>query len=139
MSRCRFDLIDLQGRPATPLTVIERADYPSWLEAAPETTRRWLVDTRFKADAGSFSFLPAGGVETPTVLAVVESADSPWVLSGVATALPSGRYELAAPMSSAQATGAALSWALARYGPTGSARLPRQYRAAWPSDPRFLC
>ena len=115
MNESRLDLVEPGRRRATPLIVVEQVGYQAWLAAAPDATRQWLADTGFSGEADAFAFLPAGAAGRPAVLGIVASQDSPWALSGLATALPHGRYELASPTSPAQATAAASSWALARY------------------------
>ena len=53
---------------ATPITPVTAASLPAWLEAHPGE-REWLAATGFKAQPGTFAFVPAGARAPASVLA----------------------------------------------------------------------
>ena len=107
---------------ATPITLVTSEVLPAWLEAHPEH-RPWLEATAFKARPGSHALLPGADGRVARVLAAPADGSNTWALAALPLSLPEGRYCLDTPLSPADATAAALGWALASYGFT-------RYRAA---------
>ncbi|MED5619165.1 leucyl aminopeptidase family protein [Ideonella sp. BN130291] len=107
---------------AVPITLVSAADLPAWLEAHP-AQRAWLSATGFKARPGSFALVPGANGELGQVLAAPAEGAPVWALAALPNALPEGRYRLDSALAPADATAAALGWALASYAFT-------RYRAA---------
>ncbi|MCI3181346.1 leucyl aminopeptidase [Caulobacter sp. CCUG 60055] len=132
-----YNLVDPRA-DATPLVTVAADDYPRWLDAAPETARRWLTRTGFVDPVpGAFAFLPEDADGDPRVLGVLDGGGTPgWATAALAATLPPGVYAMTEAWPPAVATRLALGWALAayrfdRYRPAGSVRAAA--RLVWPS------
>jgi leucyl aminopeptidase len=77
--------------------------------------RRWLTDSGFQAAAGTFALLSDASGKLVRVLAGVDANDAFGALAALPSALPEATYHLAAEGVLADATQAALGWALAAY------------------------
>ena len=98
---------------AIRVTAIRRDALPGWLAEHPEY-RSWLSTVGFKADPGTFSFLPGGsGSPAGAIAAPLEEA-SVWAFAGLPMSLPEGTYLLDASGGSPP-TDIALGWALGSY------------------------
>ena len=72
-----YNLVDPRA-DATPLVTVAAEDYPRWLDAAPETARRWLARTGFVDPVpGAFAFLPEDADGGPRVLGVLDGGGTP--------------------------------------------------------------
>lgn len=98
---------------ARPLTPVCAADLPELFAREPET-ERWATATHFTGEAGSRCLLPTSDGGLRGVLFGL--GDEPiWDWAALPDALPPGCYRVAAPQSPAEATAAALGWALGTY------------------------
>jgi leucyl aminopeptidase len=100
---------------ATPIHAVDRASLDTQLQAAPETTRRWLQAVGFGAGPDTRALVPAADGSIAAVWAGVAAADSPWALAALPYALPPGRYRLADSGLALEAEAAAMSWELGSY------------------------
>ena len=110
-----FNLVPTDDR-ATQLFIASPETYRQWFHAAAESDRHWLDATGFRGEPNTYVFLPilpGGGAR---VLALTEAGGGPLAMGGPAAFLPPGRYALVASLQPAEATNAALGWALGRYG-----------------------
>ncbi len=119
---------------AIPVTPITAGTLPEWLDAHP-AHRDWLATTGFKADPGTFAFLPADGGECASVLASPVSGEPVWAFAALPMALPEGAYRLSLAAQDGSATDAALGWALGSYG-FHAYKKPKRAAAnlVWPRD-----
>ncbi len=99
---------------AVPILSVERSGLPAWLDANP-AQRDWLAATGFKAEPGSFAFLPGSQGALSAVLAAPNEGAPVWAYAGLPASLPQGRYRLDTKLDPAAATQAALGWALGAY------------------------
>src|SRR5215203_5441693 len=92
-----------------PITPITKASLAQWIESHPGQ-RQWLNITAFKADPGSFAFLPTLDGEPVRVLAARGEGEPLWAFAAFPTSLPAGVYAIDAELGKAEATAAALGW-----------------------------
>ena len=113
-----FSLID-DTDSAAPISALTKAEFPSWLEAAPERERNWLTSTGFSAEAGKHALVPGETGRLARVLVGLGSgADGDgrmWALAGLPAALPEASYRLDAVPGGVDPTNLALGWALSTY------------------------
>ena len=95
---------------AIRVTTIRRDGLPGWLGEHPEY-RNWLSTVGFKAESGTFSFLPGDSGSTAGVIAAPVEGASVWAFAGLPMSLPEGTYLLDASGGSSP-TDIALGWAL---------------------------
>ncbi len=100
---------------ATELFITSSEAYRWWLRGAAEVDRHWLETTGFAGEPDAFIFLPAAQGARTRVLAVTGASGGSLAMGGPATSLPPGRYTLAEALPRAEATAAALGWALGGY------------------------
>jgi leucyl aminopeptidase len=116
---------------AIRITAIRQEAFPGWLAENPEF-RGWLWAVGFKAEPGTFAFLP-GSTEAPEgVIAAATDEASVWAFAGLPLSLPEGTYVLdSAP--GVKATDIALGWALGSYA-FARYKKPKRTAAklAWP-------
>ena len=98
---------------AIRIAPVSSAALPGWLDAHPES-REWIAAVGFKAEPGTFAFLPGKGGAPSAVLASPVDSGSVWSFAGLPMALPEGTYFLDLDGSDS-ATDAALGWALGSY------------------------
>ena len=106
-----FSLID-DTDSAAPISALTKAEFPSWLEAAPERERNWLTSTGFSAEAGKHALVPGETGRLARVLVGLGSgADGDgrmWALAGLPAALPEASYRLDAVPGGVDPTNLAL-------------------------------
>jgi leucyl aminopeptidase len=88
---------------------------PAWLDSATDRERAWLATIGFRAEPGTFGFLPAREGGPGRVVAGVAPEQKTWQYAGFPGALPEGTYRIAAPLDRDAATAAALGWSLGSY------------------------
>jgi leucyl aminopeptidase len=112
-----------------PVSPITEPGLKDWIKSAPADVGRWIAATGFGAAPGSLCFLPGNDGNIARVLLGVSNSETPggglWDLAGLPASLPKGRYYLDASLSSANATRAALGWALGCYGFDRYKKLPK--------------
>lgn len=123
-------LVADRGQKATPIHLVDKDSFPSWVKRRPAEDRAILEAHRFDGTkASAFVLLPRGG-DFEVVSAVKKRTSlSPWCLARLAEALPEGTYKLA----DGEPGPAGLGWLL------GQHRFD-QYRSkpAPPRGPRIL-
>ncbi|HEY5608224.1 MAG TPA: leucyl aminopeptidase family protein [Alphaproteobacteria bacterium] len=108
---------DRKDRTSIPITPIEKAVFAAWLKKEPAAMRAWVETSGFTAEEGRVSLVPDSKGRLADVLVGVKSQGDLWGLAGLPERLPPGNYWLDARMESrADATHAAIGWALACYG-----------------------
>src|SRR5512143_64572 len=107
----------LDSKPADsiPLILVQENTFTQWLEGQPETIKRWLAVTGFKAKPNSFSLISAADSTLSTVIVGVTSPDDPWACGSLSTTLPVGNYYIVTDWSPAVMERLALGWGLGAY------------------------
>jgi len=101
-------------RDAVPITSITSETLNAWLDEHAES-RDWVKRVGFKAEPGTFAFVPGtNGWPTVVVAAPIEGP-SVYAFAQLPAALPEGTYRFDAEQESAAATDTALGWALGSY------------------------
>ena len=102
-------------RSAIPIVPVTKPTFPAWLESHPES-RSWIASVGFKAEPGTFAFLPGASGHAAGVIAAPAEGERVWEFAGLPTSLPEGHYRLELGDADAAAhTDAALGWALGAY------------------------
>lgn len=107
----RIECFSDPSLPATPLHLVTRANYPAWRAQHP-AHEPWLQACGYRADPGSFVFLPAADGALPEVLVSPSEGEATWCLGALPLALPPASYTLA---NGELELPAALGWALGAY------------------------
>jgi leucyl aminopeptidase len=105
-------LVPDRGQKATPIHLVDKGSFDTWLKTRPPEDRALLKAQQFEGKkAAAYALLPRGdGFE---VASAVKSAGelSPWDLARLAEALPEGSYRLA----DGEPGKAALGWLLGQH------------------------
>jgi len=112
-----YNLVGRETAGAVPIVPVTAAGLESWLARADAPVAAWVRATGFAAKAGETVLFPAasGGL-AGGLLGVDDGARTGvWDYAGLPGTLPAGRFVIDAELSSADATRAALGWALATY------------------------
>ncbi len=112
-----YNLVGRATAGTVPITPVAAAGLDAWLAAAEGRIAAWVRATGFKAKAGEVALLPDDRGGLARVLLGVEAADRTglWDYAGLPGSLPAGRYAVDSAIEPADATRAALGWALATY------------------------
>ena len=102
-----------QGQPATPLQLVDKKGFETWLKAQPAPARRAAEAQGFKGEGFQLAILPGPGRdEWSAALGVADVDDlSPWCLAKAAESLPEGSYRVAGRGPGP----AVLGWLLGQY------------------------
>jgi leucyl aminopeptidase len=127
------DLSDLlrpdKGEAATPLILVDKDGFETWLQAQPERIRQSANAQGFKGDGYQLAILPGEKSDWSAVLGVANVDKlSPWCLAKAAETLPEGRYRVEGRLPGP----AALGWLLGQY------RFDRYRKEPSPKGPRIL-
>ncbi|HEU0070344.1 MAG TPA: leucyl aminopeptidase family protein [Alphaproteobacteria bacterium] len=136
---------------AIPITPVFAGDLKAWLAKQPARLKAWATASGFDAAAGSVSLVtgPDGGLER-VLLGLGKAAKAAshmnalaggaptegklWRYAALSAKLPAGAYAIDAKLKPAEATAAALGWALGayQYGRYKSAK-PYAAKLIWPA------
>jgi leucyl aminopeptidase len=118
-----------KGEPATPLRLVDKKGFDSWLKAQPARARQSVSAQGFRGEAFQLAILPGEQAEWSAVLGVADvDALGPWCLAKAAESLPEGKYRV-----EGRGPGqAALGWLLGQY------RFERYKKAERKTGPRVL-
>ena len=119
---------------AIPITPITAATLPTWLEQHAQS-RDWISTIGFKAQPGSFAFVPSRDGRPCAILAAPNEGAAVYRFAHLPTALPEGVYALELDGDYGSPTEVALGWALGSYQ-FSSYKKPKRAPAAlvWPAD-----
>ncbi|HEX8125885.1 MAG TPA: leucyl aminopeptidase family protein [Allosphingosinicella sp.] len=118
-----------KGQAATPLHLVDRKSFDSWLKGQPARVRHAVSAQGFRGEGSQLAILPGEQAEWSAVLAVADvDALGPWCLARAAEALPEGKYRLEGRSPGA----AALGWLLGQY------RFERYKKVERKTGPRIL-
>ncbi|EDM75420.1 Leucyl aminopeptidase [Plesiocystis pacifica SIR-1] len=99
-----------------PLFALTKRAYKRWEKDQAKTARAWLSSTRFKAERGNLALIPGrDGSLSKVVLGLGAEPTPMWAFAAAVGKLPRGRYELKTELDAAEASEAALGWALGTY------------------------
>ena len=117
------------GAPATPIHLVDKAGFETWLNAQPARVRAAARAQGFEGKANQLAIVPGDRDHWSAALGVAKAdALGPWDLAKAAESLPEGRYRIegAAPGR------AALGWLLGQYA------FDRYRKPAEAKGPRIL-
>jgi leucyl aminopeptidase len=101
------------GKPATPIHIVDKDGFDGWLAAQPDAARTAVRAQKFVGAANDVAFLPGEKAGEWSVVAGVADAAKlgVWNLARAADSLPEGSYRLV----DADAGDAMLGWMLGQY------------------------
>ncbi len=100
---------------ALPLHVLDRAQFPAWLENQPEGIRQWLQGQGFTGGAHTVALLPGNDGIAGAVIGVGDRADA-YSYAHAPHALPEGSiWQLASALPEAEQAILQLGWGLGSY------------------------
>ncbi len=106
-----MSLIRTADTTPTPLQLLNRQDFPNWLEAQSANTRAWLERLRFKAESGQVGWISADDGTPSEAVIGWNGQDDLASLGSLPMKLPEGVYQLTHDVSDLQLTG----WGLGSY------------------------
>ncbi len=109
-------LVDPTG-DEIPIIPIAKDDLEAWKTKQPARIAAWLTSTNFKGESGEFNLIPDENGDVDFVALGLGAADDPWVMGGLAHALPDKNFRLAGDVDTPFdfPTWAALAWVLGAY------------------------
>lgn len=101
------------GQPATPIQLIEKSGFESWLASQADAIRTAVQAQKFEGNTGDFAILPGEKPKDWSVVAGVADAKklSIWSLAKLSDILPEGCYRL----TDIDAGDAMVGWMLGQY------------------------
>jgi leucyl aminopeptidase len=101
------------GQPATPIHIVDKSGFASWLAAQPDPVRTAVKAQKFEASVNDSAILPGDKPGEWSVVAGVADASTlgVWNLAKLSDILPEGSYRLL----DADAGEAMLGWVLGQY------------------------
>ena len=130
-----YNLVGRATAGTVPITPVTASGVDAWLAAAEKRAAAWVRATGFKAKAGDVALIPDDKGGLSRVLLGVESAERTglWDYAGLPGTLPAGRYAIDSEIAPADATRAALGWALATYRFDRYTKMPAaEAELVWP-------
>ena len=101
-----------QGQPATPLQLVDKKGFETWLKEQPARVRKAVEGQGFKGEGFQLAILPGERDEWAAALGVANVDElSPWCLAKAAEGLPEGSYRVAGRSPGP----AVLGWLLGQY------------------------
>ncbi len=138
---------------AIPITPVATDGFKTWLARQPARLRAWVGAAGFDGSAGSVSLVAGPSGELERVLLGIGVPPRPsaslfalgaggtpsgltWRYAGLPSKLPPGAYRIDAELEPAEATKAALGWALGCYAFTRyRSKKPAQFpKLVWPAE-----
>ena len=102
-----------QTNVAIPLTVLEKNDFPGWLEQQPDSSKNWLTACGFPGSGSQL--IPASDGQAAEALFVCDSLDDFFAAGELANSLPAGQYRINNIDDSEQLTAIAFAWGVGAY------------------------
>ncbi len=100
---------------STPLVLLSKREYKTWLNSQSAATKRWLGDTGFSCDAGTHALVPASNGSIAMAVAGIPTEPDIWSIAQLPHTLPKHAYKIESHLSNEQATQLSLGWALGCY------------------------
>ncbi len=107
--------LDGGGTSSIPLILVPEKSFQPWLEGQPETVRRWIIATGFKAQPNSLCLLPLADGALGSAITGITAADDPWACGALPLILPPADYHFATAWEPAVLERLALGWGLGAY------------------------
>jgi hypothetical protein len=118
-----------KGQPATPLLLVGKERFDTWLKGQPERVRQAVAGQGFKGESDQLAILPGEKAEWSVAIGAADAEQlGLWSLAKAAEALPEGTYRVAGGFPGA----AALGWLLGQY------RFDRYKQESKSKGPRIL-
>ena len=108
------EFLTSEKRDAVPIDSVTSTTLGAWLDEH-RSSREWVNRIGFRADPGTFAFLPGSDGGPSAVIAAPTEGAPVYAFAGLPTALPEGAYRMAAKQGGAEATDTALGWVLGSY------------------------
>lgn len=99
----------------TPLTPLASSELKKWLATQKKSLANWVASVGFKAEPGEVCLVAGRDGALERVLVGVKKEWDVYSLASMPSKLPPGRYAIDKKLTGAQATDAALGWALGTY------------------------
>jgi hypothetical protein len=87
------DFLTADRSGAVPIMPVRAESFPAWLDRHSRS-REWLSRIGFKAEPGTFAFLPGADGRAEAIVASPASGAPVYAFAGLPTALPEGKYVL---------------------------------------------
>ena len=98
-----------------PIDLVDEAGLDRWLEAQPETTRRWVRASGFEARPHSRCLVPDARHDLASVLVGIGDRTDPWCCADLPGTLPARRYRIRTELDPAESERIAIGWGLGAY------------------------
>ena len=99
------------GKQGVPITLLDTASFPQWLDTQPQHHRAWLASTHYQGDG--LSLIPATDGRLEAVIVGSKTVEHPLVCGDLPLRLPEGQYRLMG--CEAQQRSAAIAWGMGAY------------------------
>jgi leucyl aminopeptidase len=132
-----LNLVARANAGTVPVTPISTDGLKAWMDKAPKKVAAWAEATGFKAKPGELRLIPDdnGGIARVMIGVDDQTKTGLWDYAGLPAALPGGRYAIDADLETADATRAALGWALAQYRFDRYTKMPApEAELVWPKN-----
>lgn len=106
-------LVTRKNASTLPLLPVDEQTFADWIKAQDRATRRWIERSEFEPRGNRVVVLP--GPRGPARALLGRSDSGLWSWAGAAQRLPPGRYVIEGELDPAEATDAAVGWALSAY------------------------
>jgi leucyl aminopeptidase len=125
------DILLKSSKVATALDLVATAGLDAWLEGLDAAGQSWVRASAFKGASGNMLLVPGtNGTVASAAMGIGGGVDDFWAAGAGSRLLPEGVYQIRSKLTKAQATNAAVAWALGAYAfdryadkPGGKARL----------------
>jgi leucyl aminopeptidase len=132
-----LNLVARANAGTVPVTPISTDGLKAWMDKAPKKVAAWAEATGFKAKPGELRLIPDdnGGIARVMIGVDDQTKTGLWDYAGLPAALPGGRYAIDVDLETADATRAALGWALAQYRFDRYTKMPApEAELVWPKN-----
>jgi leucyl aminopeptidase len=132
-----LNLVARANAGTVPVTPISTDGLKAWMDKAPKKVAAWAEATGFKAKPGELRLIPddSGGIARVMIGVDDQTKTGLWDYAGLPAALPGGRYAIDVDLETADATRAALGWALAQYRFDRYTKMPApEAELVWPKN-----
>jgi leucyl aminopeptidase len=132
-----LNLVARANAGTVPVTPISTDGLKAWMDKAPKKVAAWAEATGFTAKPGELRLIPDdnGGIARVMIGVDDQTKTGLWDYAGLPAALPGGRYAIDADLETADATRAAVGWALAQYRFDRYTKMPApEAELVWPKN-----
>ena len=127
------DVFAAADKGAVPLTGLTEETLAAWKKKQPANIRRWIEAAGSAAKPGTHAAIADADGNIVRVLFGADEESDMWAWAALAKSLPAGTYRIEAKLKTADASAAALAWALAGYAFTRyGKKAAKVARLVWP-------